>query len=381
MATRPRGQIEPLHTDPPTFRVRIFTGRTAEGKRQYRTVGTYRTVKQAQSARDRALTEQDTGSFVAPSKVLLRDYLTQWLAGLLSDVDATKRGYAERVKLITAHLGHLRLDHLTRDAIKAFYSTLQEAGKSARTIQYTHQTLRLALSEAVLSRRLARNPTDKIKLPAPDRRKAALTMVFTGAETDTFLAHSQAHGKYLEYPLFYTLLHTGMRPSEAAGLQWNDFDADKAELQVKRVVDTGGVQERAKTDQSRRTIKLTAEHVAVLQAHRQAQRKVMLEAGPAYDRAAGFVFAEARTGAHLPMKQWLRSRWKRACLEAKVPVIRPYGARHTHATRLLEANVNPKLVAERLGNSPEIVMSVYSHVLPSARDAVVEALERQQAGR
>lgn len=381
MATkgRNRGQVETLSAN--RFRARIYTGTDSAGKRIYQTVGIYPTVKQAQVARDKALAEQDVGTYVAPSRILMRDYMQSWLDGLLTDVAATKRGYAERTKRIVASLGAVRLDRLSREQIKAFYASLAADGLSPRTIQYTHQTLRLALSEAVLARRLSHNPTDKITLPKVDKRHAALVKVFTEAETDTLLRWTLEH-EVEWYALFYTLLHTGMRPGEAAGLRWSDFDAgEHPSLAIRRVVDSEGIKERAKTDKSRRTVRLTEEHTRVLEAHRKRQLEVILKAGPAYDRTGNYIFADSRTGAYLPMKQWLRPRWARACKEAGVPEINPYGARHTHATRLLEANVNPKLVAERLGNSARVVMEVYSHVLPKAQDAVVAALEKQQANR
>ena len=52
-----------------------------------------------------------------------------------------------------------------------------------------------------------------------------------------------------------------------------------------------------------------------------------------------------------------------------------YDLRHTHATMLLEANVNPKIVSERLGHaSVSLTLDTYSHILPTIQDAAVEAL-------
>lgn len=52
-----------------------------------------------------------------------------------------------------------------------------------------------------------------------------------------------------------------------------------------------------------------------------------------------------------------------------------YDLRHTHATMLLEANVNPKIVSERLGHaSVSLTLDTYSHILPTIQDAAVEVL-------
>ena len=43
--------------------------------------------------------------------------------------------------------------------------------------------------------------------------------------------------------------------------------------------------------------------------------------------------------------------------------------RHTHATHLLEKNIHPKIVSERLGHSTiAITLNTYSHVTPSMQE-------------
>ena len=62
---------------------------------------------------------------------------------------------------------------------------------------------------------------------------------------------------------------------------------------------------------------------------------------------------------------------------AGVPMIRPYDPRHTHATLLLSAGFNPKVVAERLGHSSIVqTLNVYSHVLPDMQQAAADEVER-----
>lgn len=46
--------------------------------------------------------------------------------------------------------------------------------------------------------------------------------------------------------------------------------------------------------------------------------------------------------------------------------MRLHDLRHTHASLLLEANVHPKVVQERLGHSSIMVtLGTYSHVVPT----------------
>ena len=57
--------------------------------------------------------------------------------------------------------------------------------------------------------------------------------------------------------------------------------------------------------------------------------------------------------------------------QAELLQLNLYSLRHTCATLLLAAGVNPKIVSERLGHaSPMITMTVYQHVMPGMqRDA------------
>jgi integrase len=56
--------------------------------------------------------------------------------------------------------------------------------------------------------------------------------------------------------------------------------------------------------------------------------------------------------------------------------IRLYDLRHTTATLLLQAGVNPKIVSERLGHSTAMLtLDVYSYVLPNMQQSASEHLE------
>jgi integrase len=51
--------------------------------------------------------------------------------------------------------------------------------------------------------------------------------------------------------------------------------------------------------------------------------------------------------------------------------------RHTTATLLLQAGINPKIVSERLGHSTIVLtLDVYSHVLPNMQKDATDQLEQ-----
>ena len=59
-----------------------------------------------------------------------------------------------------------------------------------------------------------------------------------------------------------------------------------------------------------------------------------------------------------------------------LPAIRLHDLRHAYATRLLEAGVHPKVVADLLGHaSTSFTMDTYSHVVPSLRAGAAAGIE------
>lgn len=69
--------------------------------------------------------------------------------------------------------------------------------------------------------------------------------------------------------------------------------------------------------------------------------------------------------------------FKRIKEEAQIiKPLRLYDLRHSTATLLLQANINPKVVSERLGHSTIVLtLDVYSHVLPTMQEMATQQLE------
>lgn len=66
---------------------------------------------------------------------------------------------------------------------------------------------------------------------------------------------------------------------------------------------------------------------------------------------------------------------------AKLPQIRLYDLRHTHATLLLAADEHLKVVSERLGHSTiRLTADTYSHVLEGMQQATATKLENMLYG-
>ena len=61
-----------------------------------------------------------------------------------------------------------------------------------------------------------------------------------------------------------------------------------------------------------------------------------------------------------------------------VPRIRFHDLRHCHASYLLRAGINPKVVQERLGHAtPAFTLAIYSHVLPGMQEEATRRLQER----
>ena len=274
---------------------------------------------------------------------------------------------------ILPHLGHLRLNEMTPDAVQEVVTKLRNQGLSPRTIEYAHTVLHQALKRAVKLGLLVRDPTESTELPPATRR------AFTILSPEQMLRlFKSEEGKRL-HPLWLLLLDTGLRPGEALALKWNDLEGDTLRVQRTLVRGMGRkyglVEQKAKTDQSLRAVTLSKSVVAALKAHRQKQVEEILAYGERYHRD-DLVFATP-FGCLLDPDN-VRQRWKCALKRAGLPTnVRLYDCRHSHATALLNAgNVNIAWVSARLGHaSVQTTETVYTRVLPEAHRQMADVME------
>lgn len=381
MSARKVGQLIPKGEN--AWLLRWFVGKLPNGKRKYASKVFDGTTYQAQRELSRLTNQVEEGTFVAPAKQTVQQYLKWWLENVCKiDVTyATLRSYTARFEHdIYPNAGMLKLHKLTWQGLQAVYNKLREAGKSGRTIQYTHTILKMALRHAVKGKLLKENPCDHA---TPGTSAKVEMAVWTAEAVQLFLERTQDER---DYALWFTLLNTGLRPGEAFGVKWSDLQGDR--LRILRAVtqvskNVYGLEE-PKTESSKRAVALTKENLQVLQTHRKRQAAEILAAGPEYVRQ-DFIFAN-ELGGH-DIDTYARRRWKRALVRVnrtpkgqekarQLPRIRLYDTRHTHATMLLKANVHAKIVSERLGHaSIKITLDTYSHVLPDMQDSAVTQFE------
>ena len=178
---------------------------------------------------------------------------------------------------------------------------------------------------------------------------------------------------------------TGLRRGERAGLRWSDIDLAAGTLSVRQattVVDGHPVTGDVKTKRSRRVVDIDAGTLAVLRAWAKRQKQYQLLLGPEWI-AIGLVFTMPTGEACHPdsISQAFErlvtpySKSRAAELLLIRPRIRFHDLRHTHASHLLAAGVNVKVVSDRLGHaSVAFTLDTYAHVMPGQQAEAAAAV-------
>lgn len=148
-------------------------------------------------------------------------YMTNWLKlqerSLKPNVFPSYKRYVEH-DIIPA-LGERKLHDLTATTINSFYSDLRDADYGDRTIQYIHQVLSSAMTQAINERTLILNPMAGVVEP---KYEAGEMLILDIEQVHSFLTAAKEHPK-LE-ALYDLAVKYGIRQAELLGLRWTDID-------------------------------------------------------------------------------------------------------------------------------------------------------------
>lgn len=270
-------------------------------------------------------------------------------------------------------LGKYKLQQLDRSTYKREYLNVLEKKYKPTTVQLLHNLFKIAINAAVDDEILQRNRFTKMTLSAKQEAEDKPDNYFTPAELRVFLQAAKAHENETNYTFFLTLAYTGMRRGEALGLQWKNIDFKNKTITVERTRDNKGVR-TPKTKNSYRTIPVDDLLIKQLQAYRKWCLETKLYFGLKV-KEESFVFISYQTGERIGDNTPMYS-LKRLLKKAKLSNITLHGLRHTHCTNLLNQGANVMAIAERLGNTPQMIYEIYGHVLEKMEMETVALFSR-----
>jgi integrase len=190
---------------------------------------------------------------------------------------------------------------------------------------------------------------------------------------------------------FATALDSGARRGELQGLPWTEVDLVRGTMRIGRqflgFIDGQPTFGETKTRRIR-TVDLSAETVKRLREHKRVQAELKLANRDHYvDHGLVFARTYEHTIGTVPLGFPLGAAVIRRTMDllteaAGVHRITVHGLRHTSATLLLAAGVQPHVVQRRLGHSSiNVTLNLYAHVLPSMQQDAACRLGEMLYGR
>ena len=336
-----------LGTDPVTGkRQRVF--KTVKG-----------TKKQAIAVMDKMKVELERGYVVDPSAMKLGDWMTQWLDLYLPNIEATTRTrYRNMINThIIPDLGNIPLKNLKATAIQGWVNALHvQKELSPKTVRNVYLNLKSALSKAVVLRMLPYNPCEGVVLPKSVKYTAN---IYTVSEMIKVLDLARGTDMYIPVLLATNL---GLRRGEVLALKWEHIDFENAVVHIKEnrvITENGALTKAPKSNAGIRDITLGTQVLADLKQAYARYNCNKLAMGPAF-RDSGLVFSQEDGSAYRP--ESLTRMWARFTEKHNLKHIRFHDLRHSCATALLEAGVDPKTVQNRLGHADiSMTMNIYAH--------------------
>jgi integrase len=340
----------------------VFSYRVC-GKQRWESARTLEEARRAKAARQ---TDIGRGEFEERSRVTFHDYATEWVQryqgrGRRGFRDSTREDYRRMLRLYALRYFPVqtKLTEITPSLIAGFVAWTCDASKhdgrelSDATVRKILGPVRTCLATAVREGLIRHNPARDADLPnrATVNANDDEVRTLTREQVDTLLG--LAHPSYRLF--FEVLAVTGMRVSEAVGMQWRHLQLDGSTPHVKvRHAYVRGKLSPLKTRHSRRDIPLDHEIVVALRRHR---------AGSEWPDDEHHVFT---TGAGTPLQvNNLRRRvLKPAAEEAGVPWAGFHTFRHTCASLLFAEGRNAVQVQRWLGHhSAAFTLATYVHLL------------------
>jgi integrase len=300
-------------------------------------------------------------------QLTMRDYLSRWLENTHRPKvqPTTYAGNEPKVRLhLIPHFGGVRLAKISPLHVEQLYACMAKVGDSPQERHKCGKLLRQALRHAVDAGIIPTNPA--LKVPLPKISKPQM-QVYDAEQAGRFLEAARPDRLYAMYVL---ALDSGMRQGELFALQWPDFDFNTGSIFVQRSLEEIKGRHRlkeTKTGKARRRIDLSRYALEALHEHR---RRMLAEG-----TITGPVFCDT-LGGFLRKSNVVRDSFERIVKRADLPRIRFHDLRHTCATLLLLAEVNVKVVSERLGHaSIQLTLDTYSHVLPTMQRKAAEKMD------
>jgi integrase len=269
----------------------------------------------------------------------VKKYYEGWIQTKIEPLfrKALEMGYRQHFKKhITDRFGHMRLDQLNTGDLVEFRVALLRKKLSVKTVRNVIDGSFRAMyrdARAEYKDLQGYDPFAHVQWPRVQRDKPD---PFTANERDRIIKH-WIDNDFFYYPWVFVLFHTGMRPSEASALTWNDVDLVGGTVSITKSRYMGD-DSPPKTSASNRKIRIPPAVIKVLE----------LLPSRALKLKHVFVNKDAKP---MNAKKWSEHNWSGPLKDLEIRHRKFYATRHTFLTEKIREGENPFALAQYCGTS------------------------------
>lgn len=368
------------------YRASVYLGIDSQTGKKARTTVTAKTQKAVKVRAREALNEFERNGNTTKKRQTVKTYadlVALWWDSYKDTVKPNSRQSMEG--LVRLHLlpvfGSYKLDKLTTPVIQKQVNEWARKANNGVTGAYANYSFlnninKRILQFAVTLQLIPFNPTREVIIPRKNQNKEKKIKFFSNSELKSFLEYLEgldlsSFENLFDYTLYRFLLATGCRIGEALSLEWSDVDLDSASININKTLNRYMETNPPKSKAGLRIIDIDSDTVAMLKEYKKRQQMEAWKLG----RTETVVFTPfVRKYFHA---SFIRKRLKTHFDSAGVPDISFHGFRHTHATIMLYAGIEPKDLQYRLGHSNiSITLNTYVHATKEGAKKAPSIFER-----
>lgn len=326
-----------------------------------------KTQKEVRQKLQAATSAISSGTYTAPCKMTLGEWLDIWKKEYLGSVKPlTVKDYYNQIdNHVKPAMGAVRLDGLETHMIQRFYNTLTDKGGkplSPKTVKNIHGVLHKALQQAIANGYISQNPAAACILPKIQKPE------IKPLEPDEIAVFLKEANKDSYSNLFTVAIFTGMRQGELLGLSWENVDFKNGVIYVKQQLQCKDGEYFFCTPKSGKGRTIAPASVVMDALHQQwrDQRMASMEAGEAWSNPNNLVFTDPM-GKNL-VRRTVVKHFKSVVQRVGIPDARFHDLRHSFAVTSLQAGDDIKTVQANLGHATAaFTLDVYGHVSEKMR--------------
>lgn len=272
-------------------------------------------------------------------------------------------------KHILTFFKEYKLQEINADALRKFKNNLNLSKLSLsyqnEIISYLQNILKYTHDNYNLDNRII-NKLQKNRIDTVTESRDSENNFWTYDEFEKFLNVIDNDFHKLVFMFFY---FTGVRVGEFIALTWNDIDLNKKTLKINKSFSNNIENQKfiitdPKTKNSVRWIELDENLVEMLKKHKENEKNI-------YNFNENmYIFGNVKYIGKTTLRRWLNTYISKADIK-KITI---HGFRHSHVSLLLNIGLDSRDVAERIGDTVQVVENTYYHMFPEKRSSTVNAI-------